>query len=942
MMKKLLLLLILSVCYLAGSGNAWAEEVETLSVSSTSSGTALTGTCYSIAGTYNGGGHSDDKTAFKLKPSKSATVGSTTRDSTVLIEVCNSKRITGIAMTCSTSTPATIKAVYVDDSTKSVISSPLSISTTTKDTVHVSLEATSYIWLTFGGGCASQIKYFSITFTYENVTTGSDGEGDGDGDGDNNGGDNSGSEGDSGNTDGGSGSGENSGDNGNTEEGGDNDNNGSNTESGGDNNGSDNNGTEESGSTGEGGGSDNTGGTEVSNGTAITLYNAFNTTDTDQAFVLTPSDQEIFSYTGYTVAGLTEDGTFSVGDKVMKKFTNSTEAKISTVSADTQIEFYAYPKKGITFVVTGVSFSITAIGTSDPKLTVLIGTKDSYQTPTSAASIEQSSSSSLSLTNYSETGLTVTCDKTHPFSLCVRTVPISKGKSIAISDVTITGYYTGEPIAEVSYTVSATADEAQGTVSMSPNMSSQTEGSTIKFTATPNDGYKFSQWIGEDSKVVSTENPYTIDSLSGGVSLTAVFEKLLTVTYTLTESATGSVPAAAYYDRGATLTIPARGTELYLEGYTLEGWSDGTTTYAFGEEITITKDLTLTTAFVANAKSLAELIAKPRTENLTLYWTFNQNEGAPVMAFTNTTGNYVLTDTIAGQPIDLLMTINTTKGAITSGKNGKLDNSSKKTYAQTKYAEITIPVVAGGTVAFVSGGSLSGNAINGESVDSYNSTTDGNIYLTFSDDSESKLTGITVTYPANAYSVTVSDLGASTLCLPIATEVPSGVKAYTGSLSADQSRLTLKKVDGIIPAEEAVVIFASPGAYTFLQSAEEGTKDEDNSLVGNATDEAITPQVENATICVLSTASSNRGFYSWSGEIPAHKAYLPVPKATDGQAAPAIRIVFGDEPGNVTAIDRITVDNDTDAPLYNLAGQRVQGNVAPGLYIRGGKKVVVK
>ncbi len=658
--------------------------------------------------------------------------------------------------------------------------------------------------------------------------------------------------------------------------------------------------------------------------------------------MLTPSDQEIFSYTGYTVAGLTEDGTFSVGDKVMKKFTNPTKNKISTVSADTQIEFYAYPKKGITFVVTGVSFAITAIDTSDPKLTVLIGTKDSYQTPTSAASIEKSSSSSLSLTNYSETGLTVTCDKTHPFSLCVRTVPINGGKSIAISDVTITGYYTGEPIDEASYNVSATANEAQGTVSMSPNMTSQTEGSTIKFTATPNDGYKFSQWIDKDGEVVSTENPYTIESLSEDVSLTAVFEKLLTVTYTLTEGATGSVPAAAYYDRDATLTIPARGTELYLEGYTLEGWSDGTTTYAFGEEITITEDLTLTTAFVANAKSLAELIAEPRTEDLKLYWTFNQNEGAPEMAFTGTTDNYVLTDTIAGQPIDLLMTINTTKGSVSSGSTGKLNNSSNKTSATTKNAKITIPVVAGGTVAFVVDPSkaLSANTINGETAAEYTCTEDGDIVLTIGN-TENKLTGITVTYPANAYSVTVSDLGASTLCLPIATEVPNGVNAYTGSLSDDQSRLTLKKVDGIIPAEEAVVIFASAGAYTFTQSADEGTKDEDNSLVGNATNEAITPVVENATICVLSTASGNRGFYSWSGEIPAHKAYLPVP-TVNGQAAPAIRIVFGDEPGNVTAIDRITVDNDTDAPLYNLAGQRVQGNVAPGLYIRGGKKVAVK
>jgi hypothetical protein len=255
------------------------------------------------------------------------------------------------------------------------------------------------------------------------------------------------------------------------------------------------------------------------------------------------------------------------------------------------------------------------------------------------------------------------------------------------------------------------------------------------------------------------------------------------------------------------------------------------------------------------------------------------------------------------------MTINTTNGAVTSGSKGKLNNSSNKTSATTKNAKITIPVVAGGTVAFVVDPSktLSANTINGETAAEYTCTEDGDIVLTIGN-SENKLTGITVTYPANAYSVTVSDLGASTICLPIATEVPSGVKAYTGSLSDDQSRLTLKKVDGIIPAEEAVVIFASVGAYTFEQSAEEGTKDEDNSLVGNATDEAITPQVENATICVLSTASGNRGFYSWSGEIPAHKAYLPVPKVTNN--APAIRIVFGDEPGNVTAIDRITVDND--------------------------------
>jgi hypothetical protein len=172
--------------------------------------------------------------------------------------------------------------------------------------------------------------------------------------------------------------------------------------------------------------------------------------------------------------------------------------------------------------------------------------------------------------------------------------------------------------------------------------------------------------------------------------------------------------------------------------------------------------------------------------------------------------------------------------------------------------------------------------------------------------------------------------------------VPDGVNAYTGRLADDQSYLQLSEVEQIIPAGEAVLIYAAPGAYIFPKSAEAGTKAAQNDLVGNATDAEITPDVEDATVCVLDAVNDELGFYAWSGAIPSHMAYLPVPKATDGQAAPAIRIIFGDEPGNVTAIDRLTVDNDADAPLYNLAGQRVQGNVAPGLYIRGGKKVVIK
>jgi hypothetical protein len=677
--------------------------------------------------------------------------------------------------------------------------------------------------------------------------------------------------------------------------------------------------------------------------TVITLTNDFNTASTDQPFSVSPEGNEIFSTTGYSVVGLTENGTQTIGSKPMKLFKNSSSADI-TASEANQVEFTAIPKKGVTFVVTGISFSISKVGTDKPTMDLVIGTNGAtYQTLETEYALQRNTATPP-YTSYSKEDLFVPCDKDNYLSLCVRpTVP--KDKSIAISDVTITGYYTGTPIEEATYNVSATAnDEALGTVSQSPSGSALIQGSKVSFTAAAKTGSKFIHWINGDNEVVSTDATYTIESLDADVTLIAVFQKLIAVTYTA-GGATGTVPDKEYIDldNGEVLTLPARNNFLYLEGSTMIGWSDGNKTYSFGEKIELTDDITLSAVFAENAKTLTELIAEPRTEALVVNWTFNQSKGAPVLNFENKTGVYVITATIAGQAIDLPMHINTVKSAIITDMTGKLNNVSNKTFAQVNTGtQMTIPVIAGGKVAYdLCKGTLSESTINDEAATSYTCTADGDIALVVRDASI-YLNGVTVTYPANAYSVTVSELGAATLCLPDATEVPDGVNAYTGRLADDQSYLQLSEVEQIIPAGEAVLIYAAPGAYIFPKSAEAGTKAAQNDLVGNATDAEITPDVEDATVCVLDAVNDELGFYAWSGAIPSHMAYLPVPKATDGQAAPAIRIIFGDEPGNVTAIDRLTVDNDADAPLYNLAGQRVQGNVAPGLYIRGGKKVVIK
>lgn len=81
-----------------------------------------------------------------------------------------------------------------------------------------------------------------------------------------------------------------------------------------------------------------------------------------------------------------------------------------------------------------------------------------------------------------------------------------------------------------------------------------------------------------------------------------------------------------------------------------------------------------------------------------------------------------------------------------------------------------------------------------------------------------------------------------------------------------------------------------------------------------------------------------------AGFVPATQAIAPfsaffLPIA--GEAAPQLAIDFSFR--HSTAIGTIDSDRtiDANAPIYNLNGQRVT-NPAPGIYITGGKKVIIK
>ncbi len=177
--------------------------------------------------------------------------------------------------------------------------------------------------------------------------------------------------------------------------------------------------------------------------------------------------------------------------------------------------------------------------------------------------------------------------------------------------------------------------------------------------------------------------------------------------------------------------------------------------------------------------------------------------------------------------------------------------------------------------------------------------------------------------------VTTTTVGWASACLAYDAKVPADTKAYYVS-SISGSNLVLTPIE-IIPAGEGFIYNAPAGSHTF--AASETTPDPiDNKLVGTLSQINVTAN----SIYVLGKRSDdNVGFLLYTGTtLAAGKAYLPAPG--DG-AKGSYSFVFNDATG-IEAVKTATI---TDAPLYNLNGQRVE-KPAKGLYIQNGRKVIIK
>ena len=214
-----------------------------------------------------------------------------------------------------------------------------------------------------------------------------------------------------------------------------------------------------------------------------------------------------------------------------------------------------------------------------------------------------------------------------------------------------------------------------------------------------------------------------------------------------------------------------------------------------------------------------------------------------------------------------------------------------------------------------------------------------------------KLNNMTVVYakvPETGVTVDMDEYGYVTLYYSDrALKVPEGAKALTYKVSDKGLEVSREYAAGkVIPADEAVVISAAEGKYTFkFADGALLAKDPDNKLLGTDETKLIEGDATANYFYKLSLDDNheNIGFYWGDADgglfaNQAHKAYLVVLKS---QAKAAKFFSLGGN-GETTGIDAIESEKaSANAPVFNLSGQRVD-NSYKGIVIKNGKKFMKK
>ena len=166
------------------------------------------------------------------------------------------------------------------------------------------------------------------------------------------------------------------------------------------------------------------------------------------------------------------------------------------------------------------------------------------------------------------------------------------------------------------------------------------------------------------------------------------------------------------------------------------------------------------------------------------------------------------------------------------------------------------------------------------------------------------------------------------------------VAAYYASKAAG-SFVTMTETDATVPAGEGLMIKGTAGDEFLIDVVASGTAIDGNLLVGLPNGGKVTKDDNNYVFAWPTATPADCGFYlidDVEPTLPAGKAYL---HTTTALTSRELSISFDGGTTGINAIDNGQLTIDTNAPMYNLAGQRVNKSYK-GVVIVNGKKMLNK
>lgn len=219
------------------------------------------------------------------------------------------------------------------------------------------------------------------------------------------------------------------------------------------------------------------------------------------------------------------------------------------------------------------------------------------------------------------------------------------------------------------------------------------------------------------------------------------------------------------------------------------------------------------------------------------------------------------------------------------------------------------------------------------------------IYNKDGNDNKYNITLYSIKVEPASVSGTITESGWNTFSSNAALDLStiSGGKAYVATTTSSNYVKVEEVKTGIVAAGTGLMINGTPGAtFTINTTADDATFSGTNLLVGLPNGGTVTKNANNYVFAWPTDKHEEYGFYfvnDFEPTLPAGKAYLHTTAPIQGAR---LNIVFD---GEATGISNLNVNNndnnDVNAPMYNLAGQKVSKNYK-GIVIVNGKKVVRK